>query len=251
MKLHVLSDLHAEFAPFDPPETGADVVVLAGDVSTGVRGIDLIRGWFPDRPVIYLAGNHEYYRESIPRHTEKLREAARDAGIHFLENDAVEIGGVRFLGCTLWTDFELYGSWMTDALAAQQAMNDFRLIRTDPDSRRFRPADARAMHQRSLRWLREMVETPFDGPTVVVTHHAPSMLSVRPIFRRDPVTAAYASNLEWMLDGAAIPLWIHGHTHLSVDYTIDGTRVYANQRGYPNEPAPGFDPARTIDVPGT
>jgi hypothetical protein len=86
---------------------------------------------------------------------------------------------------------------------------------------------------------------------VVVTHHAPSPRSIRPRFRDDPVSAAYASDLEWMLDGARAALWVHGHTHFCVDYTVNGTRVYANQRGYPHDDTPGYDPARTIEVDGT
>ena len=109
MKIHVLSDLHTEFAPFHPPETDADVVVLAGDVGVGTRGVPMIREWFPDRPVVYVAGNHEFYREAIPRLSEKIAGAAEGTRVHYLENRAVVIGGVRFLGCTLWTDFDVFG----------------------------------------------------------------------------------------------------------------------------------------------
>lgn len=247
MKIHVLSDLHTEFAPFDPPDTEADLVVLAGDTSTGTRGIELAREWFAGRPVLYVAGNHEYYRESTPRLNRKLAEAARAAGIHFLENGETVVCGVRFLGCTLWTDFELFGERQHSMAAAQAAMNDFRLIRVDPEYRRFRPADARASHVTSLSWLLARLDTPFDGPTVVVTHHAPSLRSVKPCHHHHPATPAYASDLEWMLDGR-VALWIHGHTHLCVDYELGGTRVISNQRGYPDDPVAGFDPARVVEL---
>jgi predicted phosphohydrolase len=247
MKIHVLSDLHTEFAPFDPPETDADVVVLAGDTSTGTHGIELARKWFPGRPVLYVAGNHEFYRESTPRLQRKLAETARAYGIHYLENREVVIGGVRFLGCTLWTDFELFGARHDSMDAAQAVMNDFRLIRVDPEYRRFRPADARVSHLISLDWLQTQLEKPFDGPTVVVTHHAPSLRSVNPRFHDHPATPAYASDLEWMLDGR-VAMWIHGHTHMCVDYEMGGTRVLSNQRGYPEDAVPGFDPARVVEV---
>lgn len=247
MKIHFLSDLHTEFEPFDPPETEADLVVLAGDTSTGTRGIEQARQWFAGRPVLYVAGNHEYYRESTPRLNRRLAEAARTHGIHFLENGQALVGGVRFLGCTLWTDFELFGERQGSMDAAQAAMNDFRLIRVDPDYRRFRPADARASHVSSLAWLHARLQEPFDGPTVVVTHHAPSLRSVNPLFHHHPATPAYASDLEWMLDGRAA-VWIHGHTHQCVDYEIGGTRVVSNQRGYPGDPVEGFDPARVVEV---
>jgi predicted phosphodiesterase len=247
MKIHLLSDLHTEFAPFDPPETDADVVVLAGDIAKATKGIERAKGWFPDRPVLYVAGNHEYYGESIPRLNHKLTAAADAAGVHFMENREVVIGGVRFLGCTLWTDFELFGERQHSMAAAQAMMNDFRLIRVDPDYRRFRPMDAGATHRRSLNWLMERLDATFDGTTVIVTHHAPSLRSVNPEFDSHPATPAYASDLEWLLDGRAA-LWLHGHTHMGLDYEIGGTRVIANQRGYPDAPAPGFDPARVIEV---
>jgi predicted phosphodiesterase len=247
MKIHLLSDLHAEFAAFDPPRTDADVVVLAGDTSTGTKGIVLARTWFPDQPLLYVAGNHEYYGESIPRLNHKLRAAADASGVHFLENREVEIGGVRFLGCALWTDFELFGERHHSMAAAQAAMNDFRLIRVDPEYRRFRPHDARAIHHGSLRWLMERLDEPFDGATVVVTHHAPSLRSVHPRFRDHPATPAYATDLEWLLDGRAA-VWIHGHTHLCADYEIGGTRVICNQRGYPDDAVEGFDPGKIIEV---
>lgn len=134
MKIHLLSDLHTEFAPFDPPRTDADVVVLAGDTSRGTEGIALARAWFPGLPVLYVAGNHEYYGESFPRLNHKLRAAADEAGVLFMENREVVLGGVRFLGCTLWTDFELFGGRQESMAAAQAVMNDFRLIRVDPET---------------------------------------------------------------------------------------------------------------------
>jgi predicted phosphodiesterase len=250
MKIHVLSDLHTEFEPFHPPETDADVVVLAGDTSTGTRGIDLARDWFAGRPVVYVAGNHEFYRESTPRLQRKLADAARHAGVHYLENRAVVIGGVRFLGCTLWTDFELFGERHGSMAAAQAAMNDFRLIRVDPDYRRFRPADARVSHMVSRDWLMRTLDAPFDGPTVVITHHAPSLRSVNELYREHPATPAYASDLEYLLDGR-VSLWIHGHTHVCVDYEVGGTRVFSNQRGYPEYAVDGFDPARCVEIGGS
>lgn len=247
MKLHVLSDLHTEFAPFDAPETDADVVVLAGDTGVGLDGVDTARRTFRDKPVVYVAGNHEFYRHAIPSLGEKMAAAARGTNVHVLENRAVELDGVRFLGCTLWTDFDLFGERAYSADEARATMNDFRLIRMLPEYRRFHPWDARGIHLKSAEWLRRMLDTPFGGPTVVVTHHAPSLKSCAPAYRTHPVTAAYASDLEWMLDGGAA-LWIHGHTHFCADYEIGGTRVFANQRGYPGDPVPGFDPARVVEV---
>lgn len=247
MKIHVLSDLHTEFAPFHPPAVDAGVVVLAGDTGRRARGVALAREWFPERPVVYVAGNHEYYGDTIERLDERLDEAAAGSRVHVLRDRAVVIGGTRFLGCTLWTDFDVFGARARCMDAARAVMNDFRLIRVLPAYRRFRPADARRIHNRSVAWLNDALDAPFDGPTVVVTHHAPSLRSVAPAFRDNDVTAAYASDLEWMLDGRAT-LWVHGHLHHCVDYVVGGTRVVANQRGYPDDRVPGFEPARVVEV---
>ena len=247
MKVHLVSDLHAGFRAPELPETGADVLVLAGDVDVGLRGMELAKAWSARVPVIYVAGNHEYYGEAIPRHTQRLAAAAEGSDVHFLENRSVEIGGVRFLGCTLWTDFDLFGARMVAMAAAQEVMNDFRKIRVSPEFRRLRPRDLEAVHATSLRWLLACLEEPFAGPTVVVTHHAPSLRSCRPDLRSDPVTPAFASDLGWLLDGRAA-LWLHGHTHFSCDYEVGGTRVVSNQYGYPGENT-GFDPACVLDVP--
>ena len=109
MKLHVLSDIHIEFESFDAPATDADAVVLAGDIDIGRNGLDWALRQFPDKPVIYVLGNHEYYGKAIPRFTEKLREFAAGTNVHILEQEALSLDGATFLGCTFWTDFELFG----------------------------------------------------------------------------------------------------------------------------------------------
>lgn len=251
MKLHVLSDLHLGFRDFDPPETAADLLVLAGDVDVGLRGMAAAQTWARGRPVLYVAGNHEFYGEALPRHLRKLEAAAEGSPVRFLEDREVVIGGVRFLGCTLWTDFDLLGDRREGIDAARSIMNDYRQIRVEPEFRRLRPQDTEAMHRRSIRWLGERLDADFDGATVVITHAAPSLRSVAPRHRGDPLSAAFASDLEWMLDGRAA-LWIHGHTHFCCDYEIGGTRVVANARGYPGEEAAedarAFDPAFVVEV---
>jgi hypothetical protein len=198
--------------------------------------------------VLYVAGNHEFYGEAIPRHLRKMEEAAAGSTVRFMENREVALDGVRFLGCTLWTDFELFGQRAVSAAAAQGVMNDFRKIRVEPRFRRLSPPDVMVMHNHSLRWLTERLDAPFDGQTVIVTHAAPSLRSVSPARRGDPLSAAYASDLEWMLEGRAA-LWIHGHTHFCCDYEVGGTRVLSNARGYPREDTGAFDPALVVEVP--
>jgi len=250
LKLEIMSDLHLEFGDCKLAPSNADVVILAGDMAPGLRGLNSASTLFGDRPVVYVAGNHEYYNHSLPALTEEIRQQAKGSTVHFLENSEIVIRGVRFLGCTLWTDFELFGREFREiaTMLASEVMNDYRVIRSSLDSGKFRPDQSRQLHLESRAWLGQALDRPFDGPTVVVTHHAPSMKSIDPEDWDDPIVAAYASNLESLMDGSKVKLWIHGHTHRSVDYIINGTRIVSNQRGYPEQSRTGFQPGMVLEV---
>jgi Icc-related predicted phosphoesterase len=241
MKLHILNDLHIEFEDFAQPVTDADIVVQAGDIGVGMEGLRWAEARFPDRPVIYVPGNHEFYHHDLAL-MEVLKVQAPDH-IHVLNDDQVIIDGVRFLGSILWTDFALFGE-ADRFFAMQQArqqMTDFSIIQNG--SQRFTPEDAIRLHTTSRNWLAAMLAEPFDGKTVVVTHHAPSSQSVHPRYANNLLTPAFASNLENLMDGNRAPLWIHGHMHESYDYEIYGARVVCNPRGYaPNALNPDFRP---------
>lgn len=247
MKLHILSDLHTEFVDFDLPETNADVVVLAGDIGVGAGGLDWTRKQRLQKPVIYVPGNHEFYGHDIALTEQLLSRAPPD--VHVLDDQSVVIEGVRFLGSVLWTDFQLFGEvdkWFS-IQRAQQCMNDFAIVSLE--GRRFTPADSIALHESSRSWLRDKLAEPFDGSTVVVTHHAPSARSVPRRFTTDPLTPAFASDVEDLLDGKRVAIWIHGHMHDPAAYEINGSRVICNPRGYPGEVAAGrFDPSLCVDV---
>jgi predicted phosphodiesterase len=249
VKLHVLSDLHTEFAAFSIPKTDADVLVLAGDIGTKLVGLEQALKT-SEIPVVYVAGNHEYYGAAIPKLTGELQNLARGSQVHFLENDEFVFEDVRFLGCTLWTDFEILGL-ENRSLAmwdAEQKMADYRLIRLSPKFSRLRPIDTAGLHFASLKWLKRQLEIPFDGRTVVVTHHAPSAKAFNPKYQSDLLSAAFASNLEPLLDEFQIDLWIYGHTHHNADFRHDSTRIISNQRGYPNERVPGFNPNLVLEL---
>ncbi|NQU20730.1 MAG: metallophosphoesterase [Candidatus Nealsonbacteria bacterium] len=247
MKLHVLADIHLEFAPFDVPDTDADVVVFAGDVGTRLGGIEWANRL--EKQVVYVAGNHEYYGSALPELTEEMRAAA-GPNVALLENDELIVGDVRFLGATLWTDFLLFGDASKDDCmdVAGKRMNDFRMIRCSPQGNRLSPPDTAVLHGQTRQWLRTALQRDHAGPTVVVTHHAPSIHSAEPQYLNDPLAAAFGSDVEELIDGDRVALWIHGHTHNCVDYELAGTRVVSNQRGYPRE-STAFDPALVIDVP--
>lgn len=235
LRLHVLSDLHLEFSdrhpPWHPPATGADVVILAGDIDNGTRAIDWAERAFPDQPVVYVPGNHEYYETEIGRANAALLERSRmSANVRVLLNDTFELRGVRFLGTTLWTDFELFGTERRANAMAESLryVTDFRLV--DYGDRRLTPEDTVDLHREALRFLGQRLEEPHDGPTVVVTHHGPHPLSVHPRWAETLSSGAFVSDLTWLLGRPS--LWVHGHTHDGFDYEVAGTRVVANPMGY-------------------
>lgn len=248
MRVHILSDLHLEFAPFIPNNVDSDVVILAGDVHTGTNGIKWILQTFSDKPVIYVLGNHEFYGQKLQKLIGNIKEIAQGTNVHVLDNDQTEVGNVVFLGATLWSDFRLMGDPVVAGAIAQAGMNDSRRIRLLPNYRRFLPKDARAFHAQSLQWLGNQMDGVRGKKIVVVTHHAPSPRSIPTRFERDPLNAAFASNLDHFVAGYGAALWIHGHIHHHSDYTIGSTRVIANPRGYPSEPNIGFDPTLVVEI---
>lgn len=253
MKILVLSDLHVEFAPFRPPvesAAAAHVVVLAGDIHQGNLAPSWARQTFPDKPIVLVAGNHEFYNGHWERTLDSIRQAAHAHEVHFLEDNAVKIGGVRFLGATLWTDFEYFGSELQHkaTLAAQRFMADYRLIEGCT------PQATVERHKVSRAWLeRELAATTAGERQVVVTHHYPRKDSTPEKYRDELSNVAFGSELPEELF-AGVDLWIHGHTHTSFDYQVSGCRVLCNPRGYPKNKEmtvyenPDFNPGLVIDL---
>jgi predicted phosphodiesterase len=138
MKLLISSDLHLEFAKFSPVwnglriDEGVDVVVLAGDICEGTQGIRWARETFITKEIVYIAGNHEYYDRHWEALQQDMRSTATRMDVHFLDQDSVELFGVRFLGATLWTDFALFGKEKkpTAMFEAERYMNDYKCIQT-------------------------------------------------------------------------------------------------------------------------
>lgn len=239
MKIHILSDLHIEFADYEIQVLDADVIILAGDIQNGMKGLKWATKLLnnTEAHIIYIAGNHEFYRQDINALRNAMRfyctqPVANEAQqrLHFLDDDEVIIDSVRFLGATLWTDFKLFGDDMRKecTLVGEQSLNDFKLILKDEWN--FRASDSIELNNRSVAWLTEKLNTKFDGKTVVITHHLPSKLSVSERYQDNLLSACFASNLDHLFGHS--DLWIHGHTHNSFDYVINGTRVVCNPRGY-------------------
>lgn len=248
MRLYILSDLHLEFEPFTPPAVEVDVVILAGDVSTGRNGLKWALTAFPERPVIYVLGNHEFYGQKLQKLILELREMARGTNVHVLENESWTVGEVTFLGATLWTDFALNGNPVVSEVVAQTGMNDYRRIRTLPNYKRLRPADTRQLHAQSRKWLEDELFRLKGRKVVVVTHHAPSPESIPMAFEGDAFNPAFTSDMKRFITETGARLWVHGHLHSPSDYRVGGTRVLANPRGYPTEPRSGFQPGLVVEV---
>lgn len=251
MKLHILGDLHQEFATFVPTDVDADLIILAGDIHTGRNGLAWARSTFPTVPVLYVLGNHEFYGHEIPNLTEALKAEAAGTNVHVLENDCVEIGGVTFFGASLWTDMALRGDPVLAGLIAEDGMNDFERIRVTPGYTKLRASFVRRLHAESVRWLRRQFAERRGQRMVVITHHAPSARSIPAKFQGHPLNPAFASNLDALVADSGARLWIHGHIHHCSDYMLGDTRVIANTRGYPGEGIADFDPALVIEVRGS
>jgi predicted phosphodiesterase len=244
VRIRVLSDLHLEAAPFDPPPADADVIVLAGDIDNGAAGVEWAKARF-DAPVLYVAGNHEPYDGEFHATQAALRYAATGSRVRVLDRGEAVIGGVRFLGCTLWTDFALGGEVGRDLALGKYAgwLVDYRSIRWH--DRSFAAADSIGLHAAHRSWLASRLMQPFSGPTVVITHHSPHPGSIAPKLATHPLNPAFISNLEHLMGRAA--LWIHGHTHHAFDYSVRGTRIVCNPRGYASEQT-GFRADLVVEV---
>jgi predicted phosphodiesterase len=234
MKLNILSDLHLGQGVLAPPRTDADVVVLVGDIGRPEQAVAWASGL--GKPVLYVPGNHEFYGGSIAGTAAQLKQLCAGTLVRVLDDEEAVIGGVRFLGSTLWTDFLLFGDnegRTAAAGAALRFMRDYSRIHVDDAKERlFTPLDSAVLFQRHAAWLARKLAQPHPGPTVVITHHAPSAQSIHPRFEGSPLNACFVSNAEHLAGGDRVQLWIHGHTHDSFDYQLNGTRVVCNPRGY-------------------
>ncbi len=223
-----------------------DLVVLAGDIHNGLRGIVYAEqvGKYLDAPVVMVAGNHEYYHHDmatlLPAFQETLGKAKH---VHFLENNAVSLTlgagkKIKLLGCTLWTDFALQGATEVSMQNAQRVMNDYRFI--ELENLPLAPRNTRDFHTASLAWLHREVDATEPGvKRIVITHHAPSGAVLGK--RTGPIAPAYGSEIIGQFSAKKIDAWIHGHTHFRHESVIDGIRLVSAPRGYV-----GHDGARAL-----
>lgn len=228
----VMSDLHLEFQQRDFNTSwikpGTDALLLAGDIDV-FRGIETSLKEI-NIPTYYVLGNHEYYRQRWENNIDVFQEALLgNKNIHVLEDDVVIVDGTRIIGATLWTDF-----WVTHpggfrqnrAHLCRMGMSDFQAIRgvsTGAWAER---------HQQSLKYIQTILQNPFDGPTIVMTHMAPSFKSSHPKYAKSDISTGFCSELDYFIEEYQPDYWIHGHCHESFDYNIGKTRVICNPYGY-------------------
>ncbi len=282
MKIQLLSDLHLERHPHfqAQPVPGADLLVLAGDIGSYQTGSQLLARGEPDfglarfsprpqaeggagwpTPVVFVPGNHEYDGQDFEAAHARLRQTCERLGIVWLEREAVVMQGVRLLGTTLWTDFE--SLWQMPGMKADTPAQRAKLM-----DKAFRAANfylqktgtvwrgqpllaaqVRELALQAQAWLRAALAEPFDGPTVVVTHFAPTLASADPRYGLTAGTAGFCNGLDALLPG--VRLWLHGHLHCPVDQVQAGCRIVANPLGYAHKnEQQGFRPQLLIEVDG-
>lgn len=259
----ILSDLHVDAEAWTPPELPrVDLAVVAGDVANGLtrRSVPWLREHVVPRArwTAYIPGNHDAWGCRLPDEVERGHEAAAEAGIALLDaGQILDVAGLRVIGASLWTDYALLGAEARPATMAAcedrvAGMRDHRRIQSRNsvgEPCRFRAADAAALHTRHRAAIEVALAVPHDGPTIVVTHHAPHPRSLAGGEALTATDAAYASNLGAILEGPHAPaLWVHGHLHHSNAYTVGRTRVVSNPRGHVEWRGPPRSPHR-VPVP--
>jgi predicted phosphodiesterase len=270
MKLQLLSDLHIEVHPNlqIAPAPGADLLVLAGDIGSYQPGSRLAapdfglsrfsprHGW--PVPVVYIPGNHEYDNEDFDEIHARLRETCEALDIGWLEREVRVIDGVRFVGTTLWADFDALvepGDSMAEVLRkrgkAMRAANFYlEKAATRRDGEIFLAEPLREHSLICQAWLRDALEEEFCGTTVVITHFAPTLASADPRYGLNPGTAGFCNSLDDLLPRAE--LWLHGHLHCQFDYVKDGCRIVANPLGYRSKgEQENFRPDLLVEVLGS
>jgi len=265
MKIQLLSDLHNEFlrnGRQDPnhkwagtiPETDADIIILAGDIDTGTHGIDWAIGESQrlGKNIIYVAGNHEFYRQEYSSLKEKIKKQAEGTTVHYLDCKEYIQENVRFIGATLWTDYKADNKVPQDLAMfyVERGLADHKVIKykVGEKYRNFQPLDALAIHKKELHWLEKQINTPYKGKTVVISHHGPHPVCQHPAYPVSEISAAFYSDLSELIKSSNIDIWAFGHTHANVDEIINDTRIISNQAGYPGENVSDFNASTIVKI---
>jgi Icc-related predicted phosphoesterase len=286
MKIRLVSDLHLEFSDVHiNNDDNCDVLILGGDICIAqdlhdhpepnnssdqaaiANGTGLSRRQqsaqryrdffkrcsFQFPHVIYIMGNHEFYHGKFYAGVDYMREElAKYPNIYMLEQDTKIIDDVVFVGGTLWTNMNKRDPLTMHAIEGM--MNDFRVVRNDQRNYATMSAlDVAVRHDKTLGYIKLVLDEHKDARCVVVGHHTPSFQSMHPMYANDTLmNGGYHSELsEFIMDHPQIRLWTHGHTHHPFDYKIGETRVVCNPRGYENDgysEQTGWNPNIVLEV---
>ena len=260
-KFCILSDLHLNHSQFSSDLKGADYLLLAGDLSPHLDEIvDWVERQVPvGLPTFFVPGNHEYEYQNIETYDQTLKESfSHLPHVHVLNNDTYfdPDRRLRIVGSTLWSEFEAYAHRISPeaAKAVCSILPDFKRIHKS-NGEAFTPMDAARLSRQSKRYLQSVLDEPFDGFTLVMTHFLPSIACVSRKHRESPFNPYFATDAESLL--LKSDLWVHGHTHESVDFCFDleamSRRVICNPRGYSKtynlSENPDFNPVLMVEVP--
>ncbi|HIE42742.1 MAG TPA: metallophosphoesterase [Nitrospinaceae bacterium] len=242
MRINYFSDIHLEFGPLILPDNDSELIIAAGDIGVFKQGVEWLKRL--QKPVIYVAGNHEYYTHEYQETLKMLRDECAGSRIHFLEKNSYIFKGIRFIGCSLWTDLFLEGEDKAEVLG--QTLNDFRKIKYNDIA--FNQKVFTLLHHQSRQWLENELSQAHEGKTIVVTHHAPTEWSWDDT-SKSLKKLAYCNDLKYLFHTYEIDAWFHGHIHSPGDYRVAGGRILCNPRGYLGKSVvDSFDQNRVVDI---
>ncbi len=246
-----ISDLHGEFLDWSRPQSrkipdcNGEILIVAGDAETNGKGPYFLRYAYPNHRIVYTPGNHEYYGRSIKKMDDLLREECRKHDIHFLQMDCIKIDGLKIAGCTLWTNFELFGAETVERarIEGERYMRDYLAIWYDNEKEGSINTDHTIqIHKKHLAWLKQ------QQADIIVTHHPPSFQGIADEYKDSLLSAAFASNLDHVVKQSGAKYWFCGHSHVAKRFKIGQTEVVINSMGYPGEKIEGFDPGLILEI---
>lgn len=246
-KLHIISDLHLDTWGMEPPICDADACAVLGDVHEGVAGFDFLRRIADTKPVLLVLGNHEFYLSSLKDTYAAWEEKAKEHGnIILIQNSTHVLNNVRFVGGTLWTDFNNQNP--IQLMQGQGVTKDYLYIDNDERDERITTSFILSEHLKTKTYIQSVLETPFEGKTVVLSHHAPSYRCVPEKYDGHPHNYMYCSDLDSVIYYNDLDVWAFGHMHSKSDFNFEGKRIIANPRGTNKYPNDEFNPYLVINI---
>lgn len=233
IKINLISDLHIEFSTFDITMLNgdADIIVLAGDIGSGMDALPLIKSMTELKPVIMVLGNHELYGHDVNIYQRWAEVKINN--FYFLNNSSIDLLGCRFIGSTLWTDLANGKEFSL----AKRTISDYIKIKN------WTPLESMKQHAISVKYITNALQQAADDqiPVIVITHHPPTYRAIHPIYKNIPGNGSFASDLDYLIYYHTPVAWLFGHTHSSLDFNMDATRLISNPRGYPRRNSDGGD----------